>query len=396
MALPHVLNPRVESLETALRGVVEAVDAARHDRRTDEPDSGLRVGAARKGVNDAMWKFQAASEGLEAALDTALEYQPEVESEIRSAQSALSKLHLAVSTEVALTVPLEGLDPNLKIAAVTGWPTDQRARLEEAAFGPPGDRNAGLMTLLRVGTDDDPKPEKPGQVNGDAVGHAIRVIRRQAAEPIIGVFVGLTAVPLMDAIPLPLDTTAVDVIRGLLEEPPSWAVEEAVKELPRGASKWARWALGKATQLLIKVLGPDRLAIEELDKLLAKGTAKNGTELVAAALVWAYDTGDVIERGEAAYNAAPAAQRNKRGTRLRKLEESNKRWLGPIKLLAPGVGHLWAVPIPLPVPPHVLPAAPAAAAVLLAWTLILSGDQLDSRYPYPNLWKGVVRRAGGE
>ena len=256
------------------------------------------------------------------------------------------------------------------------------------------------MERLRVGTDDDPIPEKPGQLNDDAVGHAIRVIQRQTADAVVSVFVGLAAVPLMDAvIPLPANKEAVEILRDLLEEPASWAVEEVTKELPRGASKWSRWALGKATQLLKKVIGQQRF--EALDRLLAKGAATSSTDLVAQVLIRVYDTGDVIDRGEAALHPPghplKSRQRSGRGTRLRKLENSNKKWLTPIKLLSPAVGHLWHVPIPLPVPPLVLPAAPAAAAaVLLAWALVLGGNQLDSRYPYPNFWKGVVRRAQGE
>ncbi|OBI24096.1 hypothetical protein A5713_08170 [Mycobacterium sp. E2497] len=380
--------------------MIGAVRTARFDMRTDErdPDSGLSVEQARQGIDEAMRNWAAVHEDFVAALDATLNDLPAFESEINLALGALSVLDAGVSTEIALAQPLETLDGNLKLADVPDWPTEARAVLEVTAFGSPGAADEGLIRLLQVGTDDDPTPEPPGQVYGDAVGHAIRVIRRQTAESITSVFVGLTAVPVMDAIPLPANKELVDVLRDLLEEPGSWAVEEAVKELPRGISKWCRWALGKATQLLKRVLGEQRF--EALDRLLAKGATTKTTDFISQTLVWVYDTGDVIERGEAAFDPAgqplKKSERNRRGARLGKLEKSNKKWLGPIKLLSPGVGHLWYVPIPLPVPPHALPAAPAAAAVLLAWTLLLSGDQLDTRYPYPNFWKGVVRRAKGE
>ncbi|WP_156751690.1 hypothetical protein [Mycobacterium sp. E2497] len=400
MALPQALKPHVVPIEKALEGVIGAVRTARFDMRTDErdPDSGLSVEQARQGIDEAMRNWAAVHEDFVAALDATLNDLPAFESEINLALGALSVLDAGVSTEIALAQPLETLDGNLKLADVPDWPTEARAVLEVTAFGSPGAADEGLIRLLQVGTDDDPTPEPPGQVYGDAVGHAIRVIRRQTAESITSVFVGLTAVPVMDAIPLPANKELVDVLRDLLEEPGSWAVEEAVKELPRGISKWCRWALGKATQLLKRVLGEQRF--EALDRLLAKGATTKTTDFISQTLVWVYDTGDVIERGEAAFDPAgqplKKSERNRRGARLGKLEKSNKKWLGPIKLLSPGVGHLWYVPIPLPVPPHALPAAPAAAAVLLAWTLLLSGDQLDTRYPYPNFWKGVVRRAKGE
>jgi hypothetical protein len=401
MALPQALQPHVVPIEKALEGVIGAVQAARYDRRTDErdPDSGLSVEQAREGIEEAMRNWAAVHEDFVAALDATLKDQPAFESEVNSALYALSLLDVGVSTEIALAQPLETLDGNIKLASIPDWPTEARAVLEATAFGSAGAPDEGLVRLLQVGTDDNPIPEPPGQVYGDAVGHAIRVIRRQTAESITSVFGGLTAVPLMDAvIPLPANKELVDVLRDLLGEPGSWAVEEAVKELPRGISKWCRWALGKATQLLKRVLGEQRF--EALDKLLAKGATTKTTDFISQTLVWVYDTGDVIERGEAAFDPPgqplKKSERNKRGARLGKLEKSNKKWLGPIKLLSPGVGHLWYLPIPLPVPPHALPAAPAAAAVLLAWALLLSGDQLDTRYPYPNFWKGVVRRAQGE
>ncbi|MGX9790402.1 hypothetical protein [Mycobacterium sp. MMS18-G62] len=376
--------------------MINAVRDARYDRRTDEPDSGLTVGEARRNIEAANQNWAKVSAAFEAALDATLRERPEEASEIQLARTALSQLQLSFSTEMALVQALDAQDENLKLANIPAWPTEGRAVLEEAAFGSPGTEATSLMSLIRVGTDDDPAPEPAGQLYGDAVGHAIRVIRRQAAESINSVLVGLAAVPLMDWIPLPTGTEAGKLVRDLLDEPASWAVEEVTKQLPRGISKWSRWALGKATQLLKKVLGKQRF--EALDRLLAKGAATTGTDLLADALVWVYDTGDVIQRGEAAFDPPgkplKVQERRKRGDRLSKLEKSNKRWLTPIKVLSPGVGHLWSVPIPLG--PVAIPAAPAAAAVLLAWALVLSGDQLDTRYPYPNFWKGVVRRAQGE
>ena len=98
----------------------------------------------------------------------------------------------------------------------------------------------------------------------------------------------------------------------------------------------------------------------------------------------------------AAFKTADSArERRKRAKRLRKLVKSHERWLAPVEKLSGGLGHLWLVPIPIPVWSHALPAAPAGAAVLLAWVMLLGGDQLDAK-GYPNFRKGVVRRAGGE
>lgn len=401
MALPQVLDRHVDRVAETIQGVVKAVNEARYDRRTDEPGSGLTVGQAVDGINQAMDKWSTVYHDFVGDIEATLRDHPK-SSEAVTALRALSQLQVGASQETALAVKLDTLDRNTRLADIPNWPTDQRAALEETAFGPAQNPSAGLISLMRAGTDDDPRPERPGQVDGDAVGHAVRVIRIQTAESINSVFVGLAAVPVLDMIiPLPEGKEALELLRDALEEPTSWAVEEVAKEIPKVISRWSRWALRKATELLHRVLGDHRVQVlERVDELLKVGSAKSGTNLISGALVWVYDTGDVIERGEAAFEPPgqplPAGQRRNRATRLRKLEESNKKWLTPIKLLSPATGHLWCVPIPLPIPPHAIPAAPAAAAVLLAWTVLLSGDQLDTRYPFPNVWKGVVRRAQGE
>lgn len=80
-----------------------------------------------------------------------------------------------------------------------------------------------------------------------------------------------------------------------------------------------------------------------------------------------------------------------RQKRLRALKKTHQKWVGPVRLVAKGLPHLWSVPAgPIPVP-----AAPVAAVALLGWSVAITGDQLDSR-GYLDLWKGVIRRASGE
>jgi hypothetical protein len=68
--------------------------------------------------------------------------------------------------------------------------------------------------------------------------------------------------------------------------------------------------------------------------------------------------------------------------KLRKILKSNKRWVGrPIPVLARFLHPLWAVPI------GPVPAAPIAASLLLTWTILFTGDQLDAPGPFPNFWR---------
>jgi hypothetical protein len=37
-----------------------------------------------------------------------------------------------------------------------------------------------------------------------------------------------------------------------------------------------------------------------------------------------------------------------------------------------------------------VPAAPIAACVILAWVILITGDQLDARGPFRNFWDGLA------
>jgi hypothetical protein len=75
--------------------------------------------------------------------------------------------------------------------------------------------------------------------------------------------------------------------------------------------------------------------------------------------------------------------RRQRNAALKDLLQKNKRWVGPVRTAAKGLDFLW----PVQVGP--VPTAPIAACALLAWTLIITGDQLDARGPFPRFWVGV-------
>jgi hypothetical protein len=72
---------------------------------------------------------------------------------------------------------------------------------------------------------------------------------------------------------------------------------------------------------------------------------------------------------------------------LRKTRMHNKRWVvRPVSLLARTLHPLYAVPI------GPVPAAPIAARLLLGWTILITGDQLDAPGAlFPNFYcPGVV------
>jgi len=382
--MPEVLTPRLEPIAGAVRRVIEVVNDARFDRRTDEPGSGLGATQVLESVEQATENWFAVTDGFEAALDSMLESQPDSESEVRACQSALMLLHTAVMNEIALLQPLELVVGNPRIADVPEWPSQEDARLEDAAFG-----SGGLVALLNLGTDDGKEREDPGRgVYIDDVGHAVDVILRRSERAVTGVIAGVTAAPLIGTLHLPAGVP--DALREMLERLGEWAIEDAVDQLPGRVSRLVRLALKRVKRLLSKILGGYR------DDLV---TAVSGTLLAPGAGVgWAMDhllgAEKVLNRGREAFQNAAATERRTRARRLRKLENSNERWVEPVHILSSGLGKLWSVPIPLG-PGIIVPAAPAAAAALLAWVVLVSGDQLDSDGHYPNFWKGVVQRSEG-
>jgi hypothetical protein len=335
-------------------------------------------------VEQATVNWFEVADGLEAALDSMVESQPDSESEIRACQSALMLLHTAVMNEIALLQPLELVVGNPRITDVPEWPSEDDARLEDAAFG-----RGGLVALLNLGTDDDKEKEASGLgVSTDEVGDAVDVILRRSERAVTSVIAGVTAAPLVGALPLPAGVP--DAVREMLEHLGEWAIEEAVDQLPGRVSRLVRLALNRVKRLLGKILGDYR------DDLV---TTVSGTVLAPGAGVkWAmnhlFGAENVYTRGREAFQKAAGAERRTRARRLRKLEKSNERWVEPVRILSLGLGKLWIVPIPLG-PGIFVPAAPAAAAALLAWVVLVSGDQLDSDGHYPNFWKGVVQRSEG-
>ena len=94
--------------------------------------------------------------------------------------------------------------------------------------------------------------------------------------------------------------------------------------------------------------------------------------------------------GQLQLHRIESRERKRRVRGLKKLTRSNKRWVGPAGAVAAGLGPLWAAGV------AGVPAAPVVAFVLLAWSILITGDQLDAEGLYPNFWKGVLRISKGE
>ncbi|WP_426594184.1 hypothetical protein ACPPVS_01430 [Cellulomonas sp. McL0617] len=378
MAFPQILAPQLALVEAAARGVIDAVDAARLDRRPEEPEAGLRVSDALGLAEDASENWFAATFYLEAALDALAEDRTDLAAEVQASRSALTLLHAAVAGELALLQPLEDLPLDRRIRDVPDWPGRFPPVFEAAAFGA-----GGLFELLRGGTDDDALHESNATSSvGLEVDSTVRGIVFESARRASGVLVAAGLGPLAHLLPFS------EAVRLALEPVAGQATEWALDKLSGRISRLVRRALARARRLLGQLVGSNRQGVVRVARELVTGYEGGG--LLAPALWRLFGAQSVLDEGVAQLGAAPKAQVPARAHRLHRLGRSNKRWLAPVAVVQEGLGPLWAVPV---VPP--VPAAPLVAAVLLAWILVTSGDQLDSAH-FPDVWNGVIKRAQGQ
>lgn len=393
---PQGADPRTEPLAAAARRVVDAVSEARFDRSSDEPVAALTVSEALGTVEVAVSAWTSVADDVEAQLDAeARVAPPEGQAGARVRQGALMMLHIAVMNEVALVRPLELVAGDTLVVEVPDWPTEQAAHLYDAAFGAPGE--PGLVELLTIGTDDD-----QGWLHGqqtvtdlDLYSTVSTIVERSAAA-VTSVIAGVSAAPLVGMVPQGAGLP--ESVRQALERIAEWAIDDVVDHLAEIAGRVSRLVhlvLARVRRLLGKILGTHRDAVAAAAGSLVALAVEDPTRkrtLVVKAMISLYGTGDVLDRAHDALTGAGRGPHFGIHARLERLKTSNKRWVTPVRGLTLGLGWLWTVPLG----PTGLPVAPVAAAALLAWTVLVSGDQLDSANHFPNFWKGVVQRAGGK
>lgn len=245
------------------------------------------------------------------------------------------------------------------------------------ALGSPetGDDDEPPEPGLRAGTDRDEGP-------GADVGEVVREIVERAGESASAVLFGLaggTGDVLFSALASPLGTA--------LELGPE-AVRSAVGDVAGRIAGLVGRLIARVQDVLAAVLGGYRDAvgavIEEADPASYVGESLAGKVL---GRLW---RADGVRAEATARLAAAPADTPQRVRRLRRLVHANRRWVGPVRYAARGLPHLWAVPL------GPVPAAPVAGVALLAWTTLVTADQLDAAGPYPDLWRGVVRIAAGD
>ena len=220
-------------------------------------------------------------------------------------------------------------------------------------------------------------------------------IVERSADGVTKVVVGVATHALMAGLP-----SAASGVHGalrtgldLMQEADAETVIDDAVDLAQGqVSRLVGMGLRRAGSLLRKIGGKNaHLVVRSAGDVLGEWADKAAMvdSIVADVMARLYHSDDVILRSSARFTGLSARQRRHRVRELTKLRNSNERWVKPVNYLSYGLGPLWLVPLPVPV-------APIAAAILLTWVVLISGDQMDASFPFTNFWRGVYRRSGGE
>ncbi len=234
-------------------------------------------------------------------------------------------------------------------------------------------------------------------VNQRVSGTTDTIVNR-SARGVRGVLVNVASHFIAAALPLKVHVShsseAIDKGFDLLKEADVEQTIELASEKSKGqVTKLGGEALKRATKLLGKVLdGQKANAVAQGRVLAAAGSESPAqwTPLTETIMGKMLGAADVVADGSLSIDSVGWAHRRLREAALGRLEHTNKLWVGPVRYVSSALGPLWFVPLPIGVP-----LAPIVAGMLLVYVVVVSGDQLDSKGPFPNFWKGVRLRAAG-
>jgi hypothetical protein len=385
MAVPGTFYELIDQAEAAARRVNADVAAARYGR--DDRAGNPTVGQVRGNILEASEVWVAVTDNLTGALEAQMAANPDGAGELRACQAALLLMHTAVASEVALARALDDYPDDQPLNALPEWPRAGLYPIEKVAFG-----RDGLFALMREGTDERAITGGDHELITDSVLHTVRSIVEHCASSTTAVVVGVTVSPALDAT-FPGFKNAAETVKVALEHPVENDLENAVNKIKVGSwiSKIVCKVLARARKLIRKLLGDyQRLSITDTLKLVGPSLAKQDLEisLVDKAAAAALHADEVLNAALETVNSLFSKQLQvpRASKSLAKLRGSNERWVGKVEDLAKALGPLWAVVTPIG------PVAPYAAAALLIWTFLVSGDQMDSAAHFPKMWVGVDQR----
>jgi hypothetical protein len=374
MPVPEALLGQLGELDDPAarvrRAVNELLDAAH------EPESLLTVSEGVDALERAVIGWLELTEQIEQQLRG---YAAEFEEDRFDAEARLggiALLHLSIASDVATVAPFDDLLTGSYAAAL-----QERSRLPEYTIASSEVLIAGGLgeTLSQPIEPEGGDGAAPDPISGDRfdelIDDVVREIVDRAGSAGTSVLVGMGGVLLHVLSPMHEAVRATPAF-----------IRDAFQRGARRIAKLVKRLVGRATDVLDSVFSGYRNAVSEvLEEAVGRRFDPFGAALIAGIVK------DEDVRARAARQLRSAEHPRRAARRVGKTATLHKHWVGPVPWVAKGLPALWAVPI------GPVPAGAVAAVVLLAWTILLTGDQLDSDGQlFPDLWAGVVRRAGGE
>jgi hypothetical protein len=343
---------------------------------TRDPNSTLTVGAGVDAVERAVDVWAAESGQVEQRLASHALEVPGDRFDVEARLAGIALLHVSLAEDVAVLAALDAVSADTLAAAVP----DRAALPEQAVITVTVLGDGGLRDSLSAPAEGD-SPEDPGadrEAITSAVDDVVKDIVDRAGTAATTVVLRLSGLAVSAAHPL---AEALNLAPGF--------IAEALRRKARKIGNLIRSLVGRAKKIFDTICGNYREILEPVqDDVMESVNDSLGAALIAKLL----DAGKV--RGDAAQRlneAAAGGERDDRIKRMRKLKRLHERWVGPVRYTAEGL------PLLIPVMVGPVSAAAIAAVGLLSWTVVITGDQLDSsRRLIPDFWPGVVRRAGGE
>jgi hypothetical protein len=398
MPIPENLLAEISNLSNSVARVMSSIEAV-IDPEYRQAWNDRSVNSALQEVEDSVSSWIRASLSCERQLLAQANDHPEDADEVQARLGAFMMLHITVASDVAKLLPFDDASDGAMVlhvhaaAANLGIELPRRAdAIREVALGPDG--LVQSMSSLDKADDVDGAEAGPDGITvaavlkedldelvGDIIDDVVTDLVERAAKSSTGVLMGLAGGGLhvlADLLPH---------LSGVANAVPD-DVRHFVVPTVKRVARLVRILVARGQAALTSVLQDYGSVVKEMIKvaepavMVSKPFAGNIVGRVTRSK-------EVRKVARVQLNAA--ADRKQCEKRLLALKRTHRKWVGPVRIVAGGLRHLWAVPVG-PVP---IPAAPVAAVALLGWTVLITGDLLDSR-GYPDCWKGVIRRASGE
>ncbi|SBS77714.1 hypothetical protein MHPYR_470048 [uncultured Mycobacterium sp.] len=385
MPIPQDVLERIVGLTDARDGVQQAVQRVLNAQQADA-DPMTKIEALSL-LEEATYRWLSQSQQVESELlELARTDQPEPNADVSTAADAVERLwgisliHLAVTADLAKLGPIDFLDNDDAPVSAAGSPPAAAQPSAIAAITEDGHIGRALaMSAQQADKADDDAPDAPPLES--RASEVLAELVDRASECTCKVLVG--------TVPIPSPHVIFDNVTPLLKEALGAApdaISTAVQKIVKTVARLAMMVLRRVRDVMDAVQPG---AFDFVKEQLVDEAQDEGGEHILSPVVRPIVAKVLHEQTSVTYirqkrlNRKGAPEPDNKAA-LRKILKHNKRWVArPVPIAASTVLRpLW----------HLswsgIPAAPIAACLLLAWTILLTGDELDiSGWPFPNFYR---------